>query len=74
MLLTVVDKQEMKERQAMDHDTPVSFVTRCTELQPNSTATIVGKKFDISTMKCTTTDRLSSQLGITENVDDTFMD
>jgi hypothetical protein len=27
---------------------------QCTELQPNSTSTIDGKVFDVSTMKCTT--------------------
>ena len=65
MLLAVVDKAE---RQLRMQNTPASSSSmRCTELQPNSTSTIEGKVFNVSTMKCTTgnqSDGQEEQLGI----------
>jgi hypothetical protein len=55
MLLAVVDKTE---RQLRMQNAPASSLSmQCTELQPNSTSTIGGKVFDVSTMKCTTDDQ-----------------
>jgi hypothetical protein len=67
MLLAIVDKAE---RQLRIQNAPASSSSmQCTELRPNSTYTIEGKVFDISTMKCTTGDQQSEgqeeqQLGI----------
>jgi hypothetical protein len=66
MLLAVVDKAE---RQLRMQNAPASSLSmQCTELQPNSTSTIDGKVFDISTLKCTTGNQQSEgqeeQLGI----------
>jgi hypothetical protein len=66
MELAVVDKEE---RQLRIQNAPASSSSiQCTELQPNSTSTIDGKVFDVSTMKCTTGDQQSGgqeeQLGI----------
>jgi hypothetical protein len=68
MNLAVVDKAE---RQLRMQNAPASSLSmQCTELQPNSTSTIDGKVFDVSTMKCTTGDQRSErqeeQLGIPE--------
>ena len=52
MDLAVVDKEE---RQLRIQNAPTSsFSIQCTELQPNSTSTIDGKAFGVSTMKCAT--------------------
>lgn len=66
MNLAVVDKAE---RQLRIQNAPASSLSmQCTELQPNSTSTIDGKVFDVSTMKCTTGDQQikgqEEQLGI----------
>jgi hypothetical protein len=67
MLLAVVDKAE---RQLRMQNAPASLISmQCTELQPNSTSTIEGRVFNLSTMKCTTGDQQSEgqeeqQLGI----------
>ena len=66
MLLAVVDKAE---RQLRMQNAPASSLSmQCTELQPNSTSTIEGKVFNLSTMNCTTGDQQSEgqeeQLGI----------
>jgi hypothetical protein len=66
MLLAVVDKAERQLR--MQNSPASSLSMQCTELQPNSTSTIEGKVFNLSTMKCTTGDQKSEgqeeQLGI----------
>jgi hypothetical protein len=66
MLLAVVDKAERQLR--MQNAPASSFSMQCTELQPNSTSTIEGKVFNVSTMKCTNGDQQSEgekeQLGI----------
>jgi hypothetical protein len=67
MLLAVVDKAERQLR--MQNGPASSLSMQCTELQPNSTSTIDGKVFNISTMKCATADQQSEgqeeqQLGI----------
>jgi hypothetical protein len=66
MLLAVVDKAERQLR--MQNAPAWSLSMQCTELQPNSTSTIDGKVFDISTLKCTTGNQQSEgqeeQLGI----------
>ena len=57
MLLAVVDKAE---RQLRMQNAPASSLSmQCTELQPNSTSTIEGKVFNLSTMNCTTGDQQS---------------
>lgn len=61
MSLIVVDKKEMIERQSMAHEASPSSIPQCTELQPNSTATVGGKTFDVSTMRCTTGDLMATQ-------------
>lgn len=66
MNLAVVDKAE---RQLRIQNAPASSLSmQCTELQPNSTSTIEGKVFDVSTMKCTTGNQQSEgqeeELGI----------
>jgi hypothetical protein len=66
MNLAVVDKTE---RQLRMQNAPTSSLSmQCAELQPNSTSTIEGKVFNLSTMKCTTGDQQSEgqeeQLGI----------
>ena len=57
--LVVQDKEDLKERQseAFADSGPSSLSTKCTELNPNSTSTINGKQFQISTMKCLTADK-----------------
>jgi hypothetical protein len=52
MDLAVVDKEERQRR--MQNAPGSSFSMQCTELRPNSTSTIEGKVFNVSTMKCTT--------------------
>jgi hypothetical protein len=59
MDLAVVDKEERQLR--MQNAPASSSLVQCTELQPNSTATIEGKVFNISTMKCTTGNQQSQQ-------------
>ena len=51
MDLAVVDKEERQLR--MQNAPASSSSVQCTELQPNSTSTIGGKVFNVSTMKCT---------------------
>ena len=51
MDLVVLNKEERQLR--MQNVPPSSLSTQCTELQSNSTATIDGKVFNVSTMKCT---------------------
>ena len=51
MDLFVLNKEERQLR--MQNVPPSSLSTQCTELQSNSTATIDGKVFNVSTMKCT---------------------
>ncbi len=72
MSLIVVDKKEIIERQSMAQETPTSFITQCSELQPNSTATVDGKTFEVSTMRCATEDKLATQPD-TENPEDIFI-
>lgn len=66
MILAVVDKEERQLR--MQNAPTSSSPIQCTELQPNSTSTIEGKVFNVSTMKCTTgnqqTEEQEEQLGI----------
>lgn len=69
MSLIVVDKKEMIERQPMAQETPASFITQCSELQRNSTATVDGKTFEVSAMRCATEDKLATQPD-TENPED----
>lgn len=58
MNLVVQYKEDLKERQMSSSlSGPSSFSTTCTELSPNSTATISNKLFQITTMKCSTTDK-----------------
>lgn len=64
--LAVVDRAE---RQFRIQNAPASsFSMQCTELQPNSTSTLYGKVFNVSTMKCTTGNQQNvgqeKQLGI----------
>jgi hypothetical protein len=57
MLLAVVDSVE---RQLRIQNAPASSLSmQCTELKPNSTSTIDGKVFNLSTMKCTNSDQQS---------------
>ena len=72
MSLIVVDKKEMIERQSMAQETPTSFIPQCSELQPNSTATVDGKTLEVSTMRCATKDKLATQPD-TENPEDIFI-
>ena len=66
MDLAVVDKEERQRR--MQNAPASSFSMQCTELRPNSTFTIEGKVFNVSTMKCTTGNQQSEgqeeELGI----------
>jgi hypothetical protein len=50
------------ERQLRMQNAPASssLPMQCTALQPNSTSTIEGKVFDVSTMNCTTGDQQSA--------------
>lgn len=59
MNLVVQDKGDLRERQisSLSDAQPCSFSTECTELAPNSTATINYKQFQTSTMKCSATDK-----------------
>jgi hypothetical protein len=56
MSLVVQDKSELRDRQTSSGSSSSSLSTNCTELNPNSTATIDGDPFNVSTMKCSTTD------------------
>ena len=66
MDLAVVDKEERQRR--MQNAPASSFSMQCTELRPNSTSTIEGKVFNVSTMKCATGNQQSEgqeeELGI----------
>ncbi|HSA74668.1 MAG TPA: hypothetical protein VLE21_00595 [Candidatus Nitrosocosmicus sp.] len=67
MNLVVQDKKDLRERQlssSMSGTGPSSFSTTCTELTSNSTSTISGKQFQISTMKCSTADEAPISDGI----------
>ena len=67
MNLVVQDKKDLKERQlssSMSGTGPSSFSTTCTELTSNSTSTVNGKQFQISTMKCSTADEAPISDGI----------
>ncbi len=58
--LVVQDKEDLRERQmssSLSDTAPSTFSTECTELLSNSTSTINDKQFQISTMKCSTTDK-----------------
>jgi hypothetical protein len=60
MNLVVQDKKDLRELQlssSMSGTGPSSFSTTCNELTSNSTSTINDKQFQISTMKCSTTDQ-----------------
>jgi hypothetical protein len=60
MNLVVQDKEDLRERQmssSLSNSGSSSFSTECTELTSNSTSTINDKQFQISTMKCSTTDK-----------------
>ena len=67
MNLVVQDKEDLRERQlssSMSGTGPSSSSGTCTELASNSTSTINGKQFQISTMKCSTTDEAPIPDGI----------
>ncbi|CAN5871010.1 hypothetical protein BH23THE1_BH23THE1_27580 [soil metagenome] len=67
MSLVVQDKEDLREQQmssSLYGTGSSSFSTECTELASNSTATINDKKFQISTMKCSTADKESTPDGI----------
>lgn len=60
MNLVVQDKEDLRERQispSLSGTEPSSLSTECTELASNSTSIINDKQFQISTMKCSTTDK-----------------
>jgi hypothetical protein len=59
MNLVVQDKADLRERQnsAQSSENPFSLSTDCAELKPNATESINNKLFQISTMKCSTTDQ-----------------
>ncbi len=72
MNLIIQDKQDLRERQisSLSDAWPSSFSTMCTELAPNSTATINTKQFQISTMNCSTKDKEPTPSGIDFGQDD----
>lgn len=66
MNLIVQDKENLKERQmsSLSDSEPSSFSTKCMELNSNSTSMINDKPFQISTLKCSTTDKGPTPGGI----------
>ncbi len=67
MNLVVQDKGDLRERQmssSLSAEGPSSLNTECTEITPNSTSTIKDKQYQISTMKCSTTDETPIADGI----------
>lgn len=67
MNLVVQDKGDLRERQvssSISGTGPSSFSTTCTELASNSTSTINDKQFQVSTLKCSTTDETPIADGI----------
>lgn len=66
MSMVVQDKEDLRQRQmsSISYADSSSFSTECAELASNSTSPINDKQFQISTMKCSTTDKEPTPDGI----------